>query len=115
VEPLGVYSDLKASLNFKVDLADLSRPLNLGYVTKGGKLWTGPLSWTASEEVAMAYNRTLADLIGGQVATHDGIYLSTNGSSAPLISQLLPIHAEAWAEAMKCAIDGIRASLAEAE
>ena len=47
VEPLGVYPDLKASLNLKVDLPDHPKPINLGYIAKNGQLWTNPFSWAA--------------------------------------------------------------------
>jgi hypothetical protein len=114
IEPLGVEPELKASLNLKADLPEAPRATNFGYVTKAGKLWTSTLSWTAPEHVARQYNETLAKLIDGKVATQDSIYLSTNGTSPPLISALLPAHAEAWAEAIKQAIDGIRATQAEA-
>lgn len=115
VEPLGVYPDLKASLNLKADLPEAKRATNLGYINKNAKLWTDPLAWTAAKDIALRYNEALAQLIGGTVATHAGMYLSTNGSSAPLITDLLPTHAEAWAEAIRRAIDDIRHSEAEAE
>jgi hypothetical protein len=101
IEPLGVYPDLKASLNLKVDLADVPRPINLGYIAKNAQLWTNPLATAVPEPLALRYNQRLAELIGGQVATHDGIYLSTNGSSGPPLSTLLPKHGDAWAEAIR--------------
>jgi hypothetical protein len=108
VEPLGVYPDLKASLNLKVDLPEAPRATNLGYISKAGKLWTGPLAWTAPQAVALRYNQTLAELIEGKVAAHEGIYLTSNGASAPKIGELLPQHAQAWADAMKQVIDDLR-------
>jgi len=103
VEPLGVYADLKASLNLKIDLADAPKPHNLGYVARNGQLWTNPLTATVPNELALRYNQALADLIDGVVATanHDGIYLSTNGKSAPLVSALLPQHSAGWVEAIR--------------
>jgi len=111
VEPLGVYPELKASLNLKVDRADAPKPLNLGYIQKNGQLWTNPVAWGAPRELALRYNQSLADLIGGTVATHDGLYLSTNGSSAPSLSRLLPAHADGWADAIR----RLLAELAEGE
>jgi hypothetical protein len=108
VEPLGVFADLRASLNLKVELPDAPRPTNFGYIQKNGQLWTSPFAWTAPEEIALRYNARLAELIHGQVAKHDSIYLSTNGSSAPLISQLLPDYAEAWAALIQETISVLR-------
>ena len=108
VEPLGVYPDLKASLNLKVDLPEMPKPINLGYVGKNGKLWTRPLAWTVGHEQALAYSQALANLIGGKVALHDGIYLSTDGRSAPLVSALLPKQAEGWIAAIEQLLVEIR-------
>lgn len=106
VEPLGVYPDLKASLNLKVDLAEAPRATNLGYIAKNGQLWTSPLSWTATREQALRYNQALADLIGGKVSDGSEVYLTTaNGSSAPQIGELLPAHAEGWAAAIRQLIE----------
>lgn len=110
VEPLGVFADLRASLNLKVELPDTTRPTNFGYIQKNGQLWTSPFAWTAPEEIALRYNARLAQLINGQVATHDSIYLSTNGRSAPLIGQLLPAHADAWAALIKETVAELRSA-----
>jgi len=111
VEPLGVYADLKASLNLKADLPDMGKPVNFGYVTKTGKFWTDPMSWLVPADVAATYNQELADAIGGVIATTPSgtSYLSTNGTSAPRITDLLPKHAEAWAAAIARAIEDIHA------
>lgn len=101
VEPLGIYPELKASLNLKVDLADAARPLNLGYITKTGKLWTDSVIKVAPEEAALRYLRTLADLIGGKVATQASIYLSTDGGAAPFVDALLPRHRAGWVGAIR--------------
>ena len=109
IEPLGVAPEYFASLNLKVDLPFHERPTNFGYITKTGKFWTDPLSWTAPRQVAIRYNEALRDLIGGSIVeTGTGtIYLSTNGSSAPVINALLPQHASGWAKAIA---DVIRAA-----
>lgn len=110
VEPLGVYTDLKASLNLKFDHPDLSSPVNLGYIHKNGTLWTSPLAGSVSQDIALRYNQTLAALIGGAVATgSSGPYL-TNGKTVPLITALLPEHAQAWAAAMRQVIETIERS-----
>jgi hypothetical protein len=109
-EPLGVYADLKASLNLKVDLADTSRPTNFGYIAKNGQLWTNPLSWTAPEPIAREYNRRLAELIGGSVSAGKELYLTTNGTSASQVSALLPDHTDAWIDAIQQALRELRSS-----
>lgn len=114
VEPLGVYPEFKASLNLKADIAGYDKPLNFGYITRSGKLWTDALSWFAGSPVARRYNETLAQLIGGRVATYPNgnVYLSTNGKSAPALGALLPAHVEAWAAAIGEAIRALQASAA---
>jgi hypothetical protein len=102
VAPLGVYAEFKASLNLKFDLQGSARPLNFGYIRKNGKLDTSPLSWTVSAEIGTQYNQRLAAAMGGQTATSsNSIYLSTNGSSEPFVSSLLPEHSEEWEDAIR--------------
>ena len=110
LEPLGVYPDLMASLNLKADLPGADRATNFGYITKHGKLWTDTLAWTAPADIALAYNTTLAALIGGEVAytSSASSYVSTNGKSGPAISQFLPQHEDAWLAAISAAIDAVR-------
>jgi hypothetical protein len=109
LEPLGVYADLKASLNLKAELPGRSKPVNFGYITKSGKLSTDTLSWTTSDEIAIPYNKALARLIGGVVGTTSSghSFVSTNGTSTPKVSDLLPAHAEAWANAIAETIDDL--------
>jgi hypothetical protein len=108
---LGIYPDFQASLNLKVDLADAAKPLNVGYITKNGQLRTSTAGWLTGETIALRYAGRLAELIGGVVAVHDGIYVSTNGKSAPLVSRFLPQHADAWLEAIQELIHAYEAKL----
>lgn len=112
IEPLGVYADLKASLNLKADLPEYAKPVNFGYVTRGGKVWTDPLSWRVAPHIAEVYNQTLAQAINGSIVTHPsgGMYVSTNGKSGPRVTDLLPQHAETWAAAIARVIEDIRTS-----
>ncbi len=114
IEPLGVYPEFKASLNLKADIAGYDRPLNFGFITRAGKLWTDALSGAEPASVALAYNQALASLIGGKVAAYPNgsVYLSTNGKSAPRIDVLLPDHTEAWAAAIDDAITALQAGAA---
>ena len=108
VEPLGVFADLRASLNLKVELPDTTRPTNFGYIQKNGQLWTSPFAWTSPPEIAFRYNARLAELIHGEVARQDSTYVSTNGRSAPQIGQLLPEHSESWAALIRETIAELR-------
>ncbi|QGN54175.1 hypothetical protein [Novosphingobium sp. Gsoil 351] len=110
LEPLGVYPELKAALNLKADFPEAAGTINFGYINKNGKVWTDPFAAAAPAQLANAYNQRLADLIGGVVAfDYKGrSFVSTNGAGAPTVDQLLPVHAEAWAEAIAKAIDAIR-------
>lgn len=116
VEPLGVRPDFLASLNLKAELPFHSRPTNFGYITRTGKFWTDPLSWTVPRELALAYNEALKALIGGTIVTSPTgtISLTTNGSSGPLISALLPAHADGWYAAIAEVIHASRAAEPEA-
>lgn len=117
LEDQEVYPDFLASLNLKAELPGATRDTNFGYVTKGGKLWTDTLAWTAPAEVALAYNTKLAGLIDGEVAyTGSGhSYVSTNGKSAPKVTALLPAHEGEWLDAIRTAADAIRAANSQAE
>ena len=111
VEPLGVKPELLASLNLKVDLPGSDRPTNFGYITKAGKVWIDTFSWTAPAHVALEYNEAIAAMFNGEVKTYPtgSLTATTNGSSAPLVTDLLPQHAQDWAKAIAKAIEQIHA------
>lgn len=109
LEPLGVYADLKASLNLKADLPGLGRPVNFGYIDKQGKLWTNPVSSNLPEQVWRPYLETLAAMIGGHVIDEpNNCFVAISGRSAPRISDLLPAHLDAWVAAVEAAIRQVR-------
>ncbi len=112
LEPLGVYPDLKASLNLKVDLADRDKPVNLGYITKGGQFWTNPASWNIPERLWRPYLEALAAIIGGRVAAGSESYVSTNGKSAPRIEQFVPKHQGALVGAIERMIRSLQVEAA---
>lgn len=110
VEPMGVYSDLKSSLSLKIDLPDCDRPINLGYFDRQGRVSTIQLAGkVVPRDMAIRYNQTLADLIGGKVAITSQCSYVTDGKTVPQISALLPVHAQAWAAAIETLIDEIMA------
>ena len=102
LEPLGVYPDLKASLNIKADLADRDKPVNFGYIQKNGQFWPNPAAWGLPEHVWMPYFETLASLVGGTVINEpNNTFVAVNGRSAPRIEQLLPKHQATWVAAIE--------------
>lgn len=104
LEPLGVYADFKRTLQLRVDLPEQAKPLTMGYIQTNGQIWTTSVISTAPHAAAMRYLERLAAMIGGAVTQKADIYVSTNGSSAPYIDQLLPAHADAWHDAIRALI-----------
>lgn len=108
LEPLGVYPDLKASLNVKLDLADREKPINFGYIMKNGTFWPNPASWTLPEAIWRPYFEALARLVGGIVIDEpNNKYVAVNGRSGPRIEQFLPQHQDAWVAAIQDAIRSV--------
>lgn len=105
LEPLGVSPDLKQTLNLKVDLPELDKPLNFGYIDKQGKFWANPAAWSTPETIWRPYFESLAKLIGGYVIDEPGNrYVAISGRSAPRITDLLPAHLDAWVAAIEATI-----------
>src|SRR3546814_18182522 len=67
LEPFGIYPDLKASLNLKLDLADQDKPINFGYLMKNGTFWPNPASWTLPAPIWRPNFEGLGRLVGGTV------------------------------------------------
>ncbi|THF54385.1 PDDEXK family nuclease [Ollibium composti] len=101
LKPLGVYTELRAGLNLKVDMAD--QTVNLGYILKNGQFWTERTPLRVPERAWRPYLETLADLVGGTVrlASGFGTYVSIGGKEAPRIEQLLPRHHDAFVSAIE--------------
>jgi hypothetical protein len=97
-------------LTLKLDLPGQARPLNLGYLTKTGQLWTENVVASASPSAtaaAMAYLDAVAAMIGGSVKFGTQPYATTNGASAPTIDQLLKSDA-AWRTAIETFVAAAR-------
>jgi hypothetical protein len=58
-EPIGVRPEFLGSLNLKWDRPN-GKPLNLGYITKLGVVWTDAASWFASQDLARTYVEEVA-------------------------------------------------------
>ncbi|KUO54162.1 MAG: hypothetical protein APF78_01160 [Sphingomonadales bacterium BRH_c3] len=111
LEPLGVYHDLKATLNLKADLADLDRPVNFGYIEKTGKFWCNPAAQVLPETVWRPYFEAIATMIGGHVIDEPrNTYVAISGRSAPRINDLIPAHHDAMVSAITNAIHALNAS-----
>ncbi len=108
VEPLGVYAEQLASLNFKVDVEGFEKPVNLGYIQKNGQLWTDAITRFLPQEIWEPYLESLASVIDGSIANAKNSYVSIDGKSAPRIEDILPKHAETWAKAIEELIFRIR-------
>lgn len=108
LEPLGVYPDLKASLNLKLDLADQDKPINLGFIMKNGTFWPNPASSTLPEAIWRQYFESLAEMIGGTVIDEpNSKYVAVNGRSGPRIEEFLPQHQDKWVAAIERVISEI--------
>lgn len=102
LEPLGVYPDLKASLNLKLDLAEQDKPINFDYVMKNGTFWPNPASWTLPEPVWRPYFEALARMVDGTVIDEpNNKYVAVNGRSGPRIEQFLPQYQDMWVAAIE--------------
>lgn len=110
LEPLGVYPDLKASLNLKLDLPDQEKPVNFGFIMKNGTFRPSPLAWTQPEEVWRPHFEELAGMLGGTVIDEpNNKFVAINGRSTPRIEQLLPEHHGAWVAAIERVVRKIAA------
>ncbi|MEJ6010473.1 hypothetical protein [Novosphingobium aquae] len=108
LEPLGVYADLKASLNLKADLADCEKPINFGYIAKNGQFWANPAAWSLPDRIWRQYFATLASLVGGAVIDEPGnSFVAVKGRSAPRIGQLLPAHHDDFVAAIETVIRSV--------
>jgi len=109
LEPYGVYPDLKASLNLKVEIPELSRAANFGYIEKSGKFWTNTAAWNLPEVVWRPYFEEVAKILGGVVIDDDkGQFVAISGRSAPRIEDLIPSHQTEFVKAIATAIQRLR-------
>jgi hypothetical protein len=102
-EGLGVYADRQGALNLK-HASPKGNPLNLATIDKSGFVETAPSSWWNRKVMSRRYNETLAALIGGTVrdVKHgQELALRTDNGKTPRLSQLLPLHEEAWLKAIE--------------
>lgn len=100
---LGIYTDRQSGLNLKHESTE-GPPLNLGTIRKDGFVDTGPSTWWGRTGDGLRYNEQLAAAIGGSVSSIKGgqeAALRTSAGKTPLLSNLLPAHADVWLSAMR--------------
>ena len=68
VATIDVRPEYRESLNLKWDQPE-GRPVNLGYITPGGEIWTEASNWQVEDNLAYGYNQQLAELFGGEIRT----------------------------------------------
>ncbi len=68
VAAIDVRPEYRESLNLKWDQPE-GRPVNLGYITPGGEIWTEASNWQVEDNLAYGYNQRLAELFGGEIRT----------------------------------------------
>ena len=108
LEPLGVYPDIRNSLNLKVDWADQDKTINLGYIMKNGTFWPNPAPWTLPEAIWRPYFEALAGMVGGTVIDEpNNKYVAVDGRSGPRIEHFLPQHQDSWVAAVERVIAAI--------
>lgn len=110
LEPLGVYTDQRKTLNLKVEGPD--KAINLGYINTKGRLWTD-VGGQAPPPEYMDYLQTLANLIGGKVVVGSYPCVLDHTGSKPLLRQLLPQHSDAWRSAITKLVEKTRTAQAE--
>ena len=68
VAAIDIRPEYRESLNLKWDQPE-GRPVNLGYITPGGEIWTDASNWQVEDDLAHGYNQRLAQLFGGEIRT----------------------------------------------
>ena len=66
IDTIDIYAEFLASLNLKWDQPE-GRPVNMGYVRRGGEICTDASYWQVDDDLAEEYNSALARLFGGVV------------------------------------------------
>ncbi len=91
LESLNVYAEFKRSLNLKWD-APSGKPINLGYITRNGQLWTDAASWfIPDQKFAQSYIEDLATIFRGEIkgiGNNQYPYVAVEGH-APRIETLM--------------------------
>jgi hypothetical protein len=98
-EPLGVYSEFRASLMLKWARPAGASPVNLGYILRSGEIWTDLAAWHVPKDLARQYVEAVAIAFECEVRkSGEGWSVYRNGK-ALRISDVLD-RLQAWVPAM---------------
>jgi hypothetical protein len=87
LQSLDVYPEYKGSLNLKWDPPE-GNSVNMGYITKGGQLWTEPSNWTVGRELARTYNEELAAALGLVLGQTNGDWWVQSDGHGPRLEEI---------------------------
>jgi hypothetical protein len=107
-DALSVYAEFKGGLNLK-HVSPEGQPLNLGTVSKDGFVDTAPSTWWGRKPLGQTYNESLAQRIGGKTNTArngEESALRTGAGRMPRLGDLLPVHEQAWLDAIEKYVQG---------
>lgn len=110
LESLGVYVEFTRSLMFKWERPDGGKPVNLGYISRNGRLETDAVNWALPLAISHGYLDDLATSLGAVVdRSHAGgnWYLRVDGQK-PRLDWLLP-RLDMWLACISRFIDRLRA------
>ncbi|WP_309604903.1 hypothetical protein [Phenylobacterium sp.] len=112
IADFGVEPEWKASLNLKW-IGGANGPVNFGYIRKDGGVATDMTSYKLGP-LAMPYQQDLASMVRGKVVQRSEnsypFIAGADGRSSVKVEQLLPNHAEEWADAMDRLIKQVQRS-----
>ncbi|HMJ45229.1 MAG TPA: hypothetical protein VK522_23435 [Pseudolabrys sp.] len=86
LDTIGVNPEYQKSLNLKWDPPS-GKPVNLGYITPSGAIWTDAVNWSVPHTLSHRYVEDLAKQLGGEVnkKSPQGNYFVTVRGHAPKI------------------------------
>jgi hypothetical protein len=113
-QSIGVHPEWRQTLMFKwYGWPDSA--VNLGYIDRGGALWTDATNWKVGGDRARAYIEELAQVAGGHVrqSTNGPYVVGSDGKTAVRVEALLPARADAWLGAMASFIERLKTEIPE--
>ena len=117
---IDIRAEFRASLNLKWDQPE-GNPVNLGYIRRGGEVWTDASYWQVDDDLAEDYNSALARLLGGEVRTGrrkkggGGDRWVTHSDGSAFFIEELAERFSNWRVLMEDFQDAIRARLQDRE
>ncbi len=114
IAPLGVYPEFRSGLSFKWD-SPTDRTVNLGIITRDGKLWTTQVAGALNADLGLYYAETLARAFEIGAAKYGGKnwYVVRDGK-APQIQSLIE-HFPGWVDAIRSLQSRVRSIIGAQE